>query len=156
MHNEINHCISMNDGFITVASYPEPIEANLMRSKLLSEGIECILLDENLISVQPFYSNAIGGIKLQVHENDSQRAKEILTESQTPPLHIVHVAQNKPHRKTQGKTIHCPECNSTSVYYERLSTGELALCILFIGIPLLFIKGKYHCYNCGNKWNAEQ
>jgi DNA-directed RNA polymerase subunit RPC12/RpoP len=146
----------MNDGLVTIATYWEPIEANLMRSKLLSEGIECILLDENLISVQPFYSNAIGGIKLQVLENDSVRAKEILAEANTPPLHIVHVAKSKPMRKPHGKTIHCPECNSTSVYYERLTIGELALCILFLGIPLLFIKGKYHCYNCGNKWEKEQ
>jgi len=154
LHNDINFNVLMSDGFVTIASYPEPIEANLLRSKLLSEGIECILLDENLISVQPFYSNAIGGIKLQVHENDLEHAKEILAESQTPPLHIVHVSKNKPQRKPKGKTIHCPECNSTSVYYERLSTGELALCILFLGIPLLFIKGIYHCFNCGNKWNS--
>jgi DNA-directed RNA polymerase subunit RPC12/RpoP len=146
----------MADGFVTIASYPEPIEANLIRSKLLSEGIECILLDENSILMLPINTSALRGIKLQVHENDYERAKEILDESQAPPMHIVHVAKGKPHSKKQGKTIHCPECNSTSVYFERLTRGELALSILFFGIPLLFIKGKYHCYNCGNKFNQEE
>jgi hypothetical protein len=146
----------MNDGFITIATYPEPLEANLMRSKLLSEEIECILLDENLISVQPFYSNAIGGIKLQVHEDDAVRAKEILDESNKQPLHIVQKTEDANNPKTHQSTkLHCPECNSTEVYYERLSNSELVLCILLLGIPLLFIKGKYHCYNCGNKWKKE-
>jgi hypothetical protein len=144
----------MNDGFITIATYPEPLEANLMRSKLLSEDIECILLDENLISVQPFYSNAIGGIKLQVHEDDAQRAKEILEESNKPPLHIIY--KNINHKTNKHTKLHCPECNSTEVYYERLSNSELVLCILLLGIPLLFLKGKYHCYNCGNKWEKEK
>jgi hypothetical protein len=146
----------MNDGFITIATYLEPLEANLMRSKLLSEDMECILLDENLISVQPFYSNAIGGIKLQVHEDDAVRAKAIIDESNKPPLHIVHKSEENIHHKAH-KTIklHCPECHSTEVYYERLSNSELVLCILLLGIPLLFIKGKYHCYNCGNRWKKE-
>ena len=156
LHHDKNIHVPVNDGLVTIAIYPEPFEANLMRSKLLSEGIECILLDENTISVQPFYSIAIGGIKLQVNENDRARAMEILKESSPTPLHIVHVAESKPHRKNHGKTIHCPECNSTSVYYERLTNGELVLCVLLLGIPLLFIKGKYHCYNCGKKWGKGQ
>jgi|ERR1017187_3133690 DNA-directed RNA polymerase subunit RPC12/RpoP len=146
----------MNDGFITIASYPEPLEANLMRSKLLSEDIECILLDENLISVQPFYSNAIGGIRLQVHEDDAMRAKEILDESNKPPLHIVRKSDESDSNRTYKNTkLHCPECNSTDVYYERHTNSELVLSVLLLGIPLLFIKGKYHCYNCGNKWKKE-
>ena len=143
----------MNDGFVTIASYPEPLEANLIRSKLLSEEIECILLDENTISVQPFYSNALGGIKLQVHEDDAVRAKQILEEFKRPTMHVVHHKKDSNTNKTipSNKFI-CPNCNSTDVYFEWLNNGELFLSIILLGFPLLFFKGKYHCYNCGNQW----
>jgi len=145
--------VNSNDGFITIASYPEPMEANLMRSKLLSEGIECVLLDEILISVQPFYSNAIGGIKLQVHQDEAEKAREVINESNNANLHVVYKSEaaidetNLDHNR-----LYCPECKSEDVYFERFSTGELFLTIILLGIPALFIKGRYICYNCGNKW----
>ncbi len=147
---------STKDGFVTIASYPEPLEANLIRSKLLSEDIECFLLDENIISVQPFYSNAIGGIKLQVHESDAKRAKLVIDESNKPPLHIVQNNDDNSKESDQDKPkLICPNCNSKEVYYERFSNAELVLCILLLGIPYFFISGNYHCYNCGNKWKKD-
>ena len=146
----------MNDGFVTIATYPEPLEANLIRSKLLSEEIECILLDENIISVQPFYSNAIGGIKLQVHEDDAERAMQIIEDANKPALHLVYkTKKDNSNKPLENNKPACPECNSNNIYFERLSNGELVLCIIFLGLPLLFLKGRYHCYNCGHKWNKE-
>jgi hypothetical protein len=45
---------------------------------LKEEYINCYLQDEYSVTIDPFLSNAIGGIKLMVAESQLERAKEIL------------------------------------------------------------------------------
>jgi hypothetical protein len=61
-------------------TFNHPIELAVLRSRLEADGIECNLLDEYTTEANPFYANAIGGVKLQVLENDVQRAVEVLKE----------------------------------------------------------------------------
>ena len=81
----------MLDNFVTIKTFTYASEAFVLRGRLESEGIECFVQDELTAQVNPFYSNAIGGIKLQVRESDLQKAIEILKEEgyindQPPPL----------------------------------------------------------------------
>jgi len=69
-----------SENLVTVVSFVYPHELGIPQSLLESEGIECFVRDEFTVNVHPFYSNAIGGIKLQVRENDAQRAMDILIE----------------------------------------------------------------------------
>ncbi|MCC7302049.1 MAG: DUF2007 domain-containing protein [Bacteroidia bacterium] len=66
--------------WITVASFNAPHDAYIMKAYLESEGIECFLKDELTVQVNIFYSNAIGGVKLQVREEDVEKAKDVLRE----------------------------------------------------------------------------
>lgn len=68
------------ENFITIKTFTYPVELAVLQGRLESEGIECRVLDELTVQVNPFYSHAIGGIKLQVKENDIQKAIEILKE----------------------------------------------------------------------------
>lgn len=63
---------------VTIRTYSFHNESLIDKAKLESAGIPCILMDENTILVQPFYSNAIGGIKLQVNESDVEQALLVL------------------------------------------------------------------------------
>lgn len=62
-------------------TFTHPTELVILRIRLESEGIECLVLDELTAQVNPFYSNAIGGVKLQVKESDAPRAINILKDS---------------------------------------------------------------------------
>lgn len=66
------------DNFITVASFTYPHEAAVLKGRLESEGIECFLRDELTVQVYNFYSNALGGVKLQVHKNDAESVYYLL------------------------------------------------------------------------------
>ncbi|MGA2509581.1 MAG: DUF2007 domain-containing protein [Candidatus Acidiferrales bacterium] len=57
-------------------------EALLDKSILDSAGIECFLFDENMIRLDWFLSNALGGIKLRVRQEDAETAAALLEESQ--------------------------------------------------------------------------
>ena len=67
----------MND-FVTIATFTFPGELAIIRARLESEGIECRTKDELTVQVHNFYSNAIGGVKLQVRPQDMQKTAEIL------------------------------------------------------------------------------
>jgi hypothetical protein len=69
------------DNFITVLTFTYPSEALIVRGRLESEGITCFVQDELTTQVAPFYSNALGGVKVQVMESDLQRAVKILKEA---------------------------------------------------------------------------
>ena len=68
------------DKFVCVAVFPFIHESLILRALLEAEGIEYFAENENVISVQPFYSNAVGGIRIQVLEDQAERALEIVAE----------------------------------------------------------------------------
>ena len=66
------------EGMVVIASFGRPWEAHLAKARLEAEGIRAFLLDEQAISVNPFYSPALGGVKLAVAAHDATRARELL------------------------------------------------------------------------------
>ena len=65
---------------ITIATFNIPTEAYLLKAKLESEGIECVLNDEYMNSLMPI--GGFGGVKLQVYFSDSFRAFDLYYELQ--------------------------------------------------------------------------
>ena len=68
------------DQFVTIRTFTYAMDLAVIRGKLESEGIECFAQDEMMAQTNPLYSNAIGGIKLQVRRSDAERATEVLKE----------------------------------------------------------------------------
>ena len=68
------------DKFVTIKTFTYATEVAVIRGRLESEGIECAVQDELTVQSNPFYSNAIGGVKLQVRQSDLRKAVEILEE----------------------------------------------------------------------------
>lgn len=66
--------------FVTIAEFALPTDVAVARGLLESEGIECRLQDELTVQVYNLYSNAIGGVKLQVRADEAGRAKALLIE----------------------------------------------------------------------------
>lgn len=72
------------NNFITIAVFQYPAEYSVLRLLFDQEEIRYFFQNETMISVFPFYSNAIGGIRLQVHEDDVERAQEIIDDLHRP------------------------------------------------------------------------
>ncbi len=66
---------------ITVATFTYPMEAQMAKAKLELEGIDAFLKDELTVQMNFLYSDAIGGVKLQVNPKDFDIAQRILVES---------------------------------------------------------------------------
>jgi len=65
---------------VTLRKFRDMPEALLAKGSLDSTGIECWLADDNMVRLDWFYSNFLGGIKLQVKQEDAEVANEILNQ----------------------------------------------------------------------------
>lgn len=64
--------------FTTVASYIDPVEAQIARGLLAAEGIDAHVGDEHLAVANWEWRLAIGGTKLRVPAAQAQRARDVL------------------------------------------------------------------------------
>jgi hypothetical protein len=52
-------------------------EAAIAKSILDAAGIDCVLSDENLVRMDWFWSNLLGGVKLWVRQQNPENATEL-------------------------------------------------------------------------------
>jgi hypothetical protein len=64
---------------VEIAGFTYPSEAQVLISLLESEGIECFLKDEFMSEILPGLSD-IGNVRLQVKEEDMEKALKIMEE----------------------------------------------------------------------------
>lgn len=83
----------MNNWRILI-TFTLPNEAYIVKGRLESEGIVVMLKDELTAQVNNFYSNAIGGVKLLVHDSDFDRAYQILIETGYLKNEVIKVQNN--------------------------------------------------------------
>ncbi len=69
---------------VILRRYSEMPAAFVEKSVLEDAGIECYLQDENVVRLDWFWSNAMGGIKLIVREKDAVEAEKILSQGVSP------------------------------------------------------------------------
>jgi len=66
----------VDDKLVTIAEFPDYIEAEMAKQLLADYEIEAVVTGENASNLYPI--SAIEGPELQVLEKDAQRAREIL------------------------------------------------------------------------------
>ena len=62
----------------TIAIFTYQSEYAILRLLLEQDNLRFVFQNETMISVLPFHSNALGGIRLKVHPEDTDLALEIL------------------------------------------------------------------------------
>jgi hypothetical protein len=66
--------------FIQIRSFDNYITAHIQLAMLRDAGINCHLKDEYVVTIDPFLSPALGGMKLMVAQPQAGRALELLEE----------------------------------------------------------------------------
>ncbi|MCF8713605.1 DUF2007 domain-containing protein [Joostella atrarenae] len=74
--------------FVLVATYTYPHEYLVLKYLLIDEEIPFFFENETMIGISPFYSNALGGIKLRVHVDYADYVKELIKELDTPDTNL--------------------------------------------------------------------
>jgi hypothetical protein len=64
--------------FVVLRTYDNYINANMILGKLKDAGIHAFLQDEHTVTMDPFLTNAINGIKLVVPQEEARTASAML------------------------------------------------------------------------------
>lgn len=134
----------MESQFTQVGVYQYSSEAIIFKGKLESEGIAVFMHDNNTIDSDPLISNAIGGVKLFVKQEDTERATTVLSNISAYSLD----ENNKP--------ILCPKCGENKVLYLTSITSIKSLFSFIFGFLLnifpFFIQYKFRCESCKHEF----
>ncbi|MGA2249976.1 DUF2007 domain-containing protein [Terracidiphilus sp.] len=130
---------------ITVRRYRDLAEAYAGRSLLESAGIPAWIADENLVRMDWFYSNMVGGLRLQVDERDEATAREILDEA--APDTITYGEEQVYVQPT------CPKCGSAEITLgSGTENGRSLLALYLVSIPVPPQQAAWHCEACDARW----
>lgn len=133
--------------WITIKTFTYPHEAYIVQGKLESEGIRTFLKDEMTVQVYNFYSNAIGGVKLQIPEEDVDTALAILGEKKEVENEVVFLKESEITDKT-----HCPFCGSENISKKKSPNWLTLLPFIFARFILPVYKNTYTCFACEKQW----
>jgi ribosomal protein S27AE len=149
---------------VTVATFSTPWEAQIAQARLAAEGIHSLIAGEHVIRMVAL-SNAIGGLQLQVREEDAGAAAEALQGfAPLPEIHLVghetepagaanaadaaDAADTADAAADEPPRSRCPTCGSGDLLAERSSR-------LVLGV-LPMSRKAYRCGACGVLWKPEE
>jgi len=131
---------------VTIRQFRDLPEALLAKGSLESAGIECFLADENLVRLDWFISNFIGGIKLNVRAADAENAQRLLDEPILEGLYVQGVGLYEQPR--------CPKCRSLDVNFQELDR-PIAYMSAFLRVPMPVQRPAWRCHACDAEWEDD-
>jgi len=132
---------------VTLRQFRDLPEALLAKGGLDSAGIETFLVDDNMIRMDWFYSNLLGGIKLKVRAEDAEAANEILNQPIPETVDVEGVGEYE-----QPK---CPRCQSLDVSFQELNK-LVSYGSAYVGFPIPVCHRAWTCHACDNEWEDEK
>jgi hypothetical protein len=131
---------------VTIRQFRDLPEALLAKGSLESAGIECFLADDNLVRLDWFISNFIGGIKLKVRAADAENAQNLLDEPILEGLYVHGIGLYEQPR--------CPKCQSLDVNFQELDR-PIAYMSAFLHVPMPVQRPAWRCHTCGAEWEDD-
>ncbi|MGB8581895.1 MAG: DUF2007 domain-containing protein [Candidatus Sulfotelmatobacter sp.] len=131
---------------VTIRQFRDLPEALLAKGSLESMGIECFLADENLVRLDWFISNFIGGIKLKVRVPDAANAQKLLDEPILEGLYVQGVGLYEQPR--------CPQCQSLDVNFQELDR-PISYMSAFLHMPIPVQRPGWRCHACDAEWDED-
>jgi Putative prokaryotic signal transducing protein len=80
--SDAEHSVTEFRDLVVIRSYWNLLDAELAKGALNSAGIECFLFDDNIVRMDWFNANAMGGVKLRVDPQNVEAANRILDEAE--------------------------------------------------------------------------
>ncbi len=130
---------------VTLRRFRDMPEALLAKGCLESAGIESCLLDDNMVRLDWFWSNLVGGIKLQVDPKEVEAANEILNQPIPDGFDVAGVGEYQ--------QPHCPRCESLDVNFQEVLPA--AYVSAYLSVPIPFHRRAWRCHACDAEWEDD-
>ena len=130
---------------VAIRRFRDLPEALLAKGSLESAGVECALADDNVVRLDWFWSNLMGGIKLLVDREDAEAANEILNQPIPEGFTAAGAGEYRQPR--------CPKCGSLDVNFQELDPAAYLSMAVYVPIP--FHRRAWRCHSCCAEWEND-
>jgi len=136
----------------TIITFTYPQDAHMVKAFLESHEIPTYISDELIAQVNNFYSNAVGGVKLKVCDDDFSTAKELLISAGyinpdvTPKRNIELLKKGITPKEL------CPFCKSRNIGRKRESNILSVVLFFILGILFPLFRRSWVCFDCNKEW----
>jgi hypothetical protein len=130
---------------VAIRHFRDLPEALLAKGSLDSAGIDCALVDDNIVRLDWFWSNLMGGVKLVVDREDVAVAEEMLSQPIPEYFDVSGVGEYAQPR--------CPRCNSLEINFQE--TEPAAFVTAYLNVPIPFHRRAWRCHNCNTEWEGD-
>jgi len=131
---------------VTIRKFRDLPEALLAKGSLESAGIEAVLTDDNMVRMDWFWSNLMGGVKLHVGSEDAEAANNILDQPIPDGFSVAGVGEYKQPR--------CPKCQSLDVNFQELDR-PVAFVSAYFKVPIPLRRRAWRCHSCYAQWEDD-
>jgi hypothetical protein len=132
---------------VSIRQFRDLPEALLAKGALDSAEIESFLVDDNMVRMDWFWSNLVGGIKLCVKQEDAEAALDLLEQSIPEEFQVEGVGQYEQPR--------CPKCQSLDIAFEDLNQ-PVAWISAYLLVPIPLHRKRWVCHSCGHQWRKSE
>jgi hypothetical protein len=131
---------------VTIGKFRDLPEALLVKGRLDSAGIESFLVDDNMVRLDWFISNLLGGIKVQVAKDDAANAEELLSQPIPEDFDVEGVGEYVQPR--------CPKCQSLDISFQELQK-LISYGSAYVGVPVPVNLPGWKCHSCNYEWQDD-
>lgn len=130
---------------VTIRNFRDLPAALLAKGALDSAGIDCVLVDDNVVRLDWLWSNAMGGVKLLVCPDDAMAAEDALSQPIPENFDVSGVGD-------YAQPV-CPKCGSLDINFKELEPA--AYLSLWVGVPIPFHRRAWRCHSCDAEWEDD-
>jgi transposase-like protein len=127
---------------VTIATYNEPAQAKNLKEKFKAAGVKADVHNEANLQTYAFMSKPQANAKVQVEEQDFERAQALMVEWEAADPSI--------------GALRCPQCNSTRIEYPQLTRKFLIPGLAGILLALKVFPKEFYCQDCHFTWTNQE
>jgi hypothetical protein len=129
---------------VTIATFNEPAKAKRLMQRFREAGIKADIHNEGHLQQVAFMSKPQANVKVQLEDEDFERALQLMTEWETSDPDIA------------AAIVRCPQCGSSSIQYPQLTRKAITPAMASILFALRIFPKEFYCEDCHFTWTNEE
>ena len=126
---------------VTIATFNEPAKAKRLKERFQQAGLKADVHNEGHLQQVAFMSKPQANVKVQVEDDDFERAQALMVEWETSDPDIA------------AAIIRCPQCNSSRIEYPQLTRKAITPAMASVLFALKIFPKEFYCEDCHFTWS---
>jgi transposase-like protein len=129
---------------VTIATFNETAKAKRLKERFQQAGLKADIHNEGQLQAVAFMSKPRANVKVQVEDDDFDRARELMTEWEASDPDIA------------SAMVRCPQCGSPRIQYPQLTRKAITPAMASVLFALRIFPKEFYCEDCHFTWTNEE